>query len=564
MAKSYPASLVLYDYPGRPDLAVISIPFDRELQSRLKAEAPGCRYAPEAGKGKWAGPRELKGTIAGIAVERGLHFLDKTSNKRRKKASLANIDERLYSFQRQGVGRILDERGYMLAYDTGMGKTPPTCQALATVSPDRTLIIAPAMVRLQWADEIDKWWPNHPEITVVETGKQAKEVAGNPGPITVVSYNMAVYFKDAKFDALVGDEFHHVMSPKVAMSAAVFKIFENNHANAVRVALTATPIMTRPWQIRHQLHCLYPYRYGGHWAFAERYCRMVLNEHGRGRRVELPTGEVYYEPALKPEGIDQEFAEELRGRLALVMQRVTKEEYGHLLPKWTITPIKVSASRKSAKVMRAIRAAKRASDLKDSMIADLTSEKMSAACEWIKNSLVNNRHLLVLTHLKHTAQEIGGRIRSSTRSALVRNIDGDLTPRKRAKAIQEVLESPSGVLITTMHAVKEGLNSLVAFDQALLAELYWSPGVMSQVLGRLYRVNGSCNVSILVVQGTIEESIVWTLQKRMKDLGKAISTGAAERKLSRAFDEVNDEEDEFQALKQMAANQLAADEYGAI
>jgi hypothetical protein len=146
----------------------------------------------------------------------------------------------------------------------------------------------------------------------------------------------------------------------------------------------------------------------------------------------------------------------------------------------------------------------------------------------------------------------------------VRNIDGDLSPKRRGKAIEEVLASPAGVLITTMHAVKEGLNSLVGFDQALLAELYWSPGTMSQVLGRLYRVNGACNVAILVVQGTVEESIAWTLQKRMKDIGKAVSAGSAEKKLSAAFDEVNNEEDEFQALKQMAASQLVADEYGAI
>jgi superfamily II DNA or RNA helicase len=563
MAKSFPPSLVLYDYPGRPDLATISIPFDRELQSRLRSEAPGCRYAPEVGKGKWAGPRELKGTIASIALERGLQFIDKTKPIRKRSAKLRNLDERLYSYQEQGVGHILDARGYMLAYDTGMGKTPPTCQALATVSPKKTLIVTPAMVRLQWIDEIEKWWPNHPEVTVVETGKQAKEVAQSPGPVTVVSYNMAVYFKDAKFDALVGDEFHHVMNQKAAMSAAVCKIFENNHEGH-RIALTATPIMTRPWQIRHQLHCLYPYRYGGHWAFAERYCKMVLNEHGRGRRVETPDGEVYYEPALKPEGIDPEFASELQMRLALVMQRVTKEEYGHLLPKWNIMPIKVAASRKSAKVMRAFRAARRASDLKDSMIADLTSEKMSASCDWIKNALINNPHVLVMTHLKHTAQEIGGRIRSSTRNVLVCNIDGDLSPKRRGKAIEEVLASPAGVLITTMHAVKEGLNSLVGFDQALLAELYWSPGTMSQVLGRLYRVNGACNVAILVVQGTVEENIAWTLQKRMKDIGKAVSAGSAEKKLSAAFDEVNNEEDEFQALKQMAASQLVADEYGAI
>lgn len=548
MERLRPADVTLRDHPSRRDLVHLSIPRDPVLQERLKAEAPGCHYAPGVAHGAWAAPRELLREVSAICRGHGLWVADKTSPHRERRTRVTNLDERLYSFQQEGVQKILNEKSFALIYEMGMGKTPPAIQAMATVQPTRALIVAPAMVRLQWLDELRMWWPNHPEAYLVDSGKKAKAVleTGLP-PITITSYQLAAYFKDLPFDFLIGDEFHYVMNHRATQSKTIARIWENNHRTAYKVALTGTPVMSRPHQIRHQLHCLYPWRYGGHWAFAERYCLMKDNPYAR---------------YLQPAGLDVEHAAELEYRLGLVSQRVTKAEHGHLLPAWQVTPIRVKANRQASKINKELAKTTDLEKFDEGAIGDLTSAKLATAYAWVADAIENQDHLIVLTHLRHTAHEVAGALRAAHDGAFVRSMTGDMSTKKRKETIEQVLWAPKGILVVTMHSVKEGLNSLVAFDQALMVELYWSPGVMAQVLGRFYRVNGACNVTILVVEGTVEEAISWVLQKRMREASKLVKKGSVEKQLSKAIYEAHNSKEDKEELLQILASRANPDEYG--
>jgi superfamily II DNA or RNA helicase len=491
----------------------------------------------------------MTGPITKIAEQEGYAVHDKAPKIERKPVSLPKLDPRLFEFQTETIHRIVNtpSHGFMPIYEMGMGKTVVALQYAGLLGPTRTLVIAPRMVCSQWEDMADDWWPGHPEIKVIHSGKEAKAdaIEQNPG-ISVVSYRLASYYAQMDFDLVIADESHHVMNHRAAQSQAVFRIFENNVGNP-RLMLDATPIMTRPHQIRHQLHCLYPTRYGGHRTFAERYCNMVLNEYTGFR---------------EPKGLNKDHVRELRERINLVSHRVTMSEYGHLMPKWRLNTLWVKAKRSTATIDKLFANAKDPSDITDEMLATFTPQKLQAAYDWVDNAVRTQDNICVLTYFHHTCNEVAQHLRNKHGDCLVYAVTGKSPDKKRHRMIQDLLDAPRSILVVTMGCIREGINSLAGFDQALLAELYWSQGYMEQVLGRFRRANRACNVTILAVSGTHEEAVAIKLRERSDDQSMLLRKGATSKKFSKRLLGKRSEKEELAELREAAANRIQADEYG--
>ncbi len=110
-----------------------------------------------------------------------------------------------------------------------------------------------------------------------------------------------------------------------------------------------------------------------------------------------------------------------------------------------------------------------------------------------------------------------------------------------------------------MASVKEGINTMAGFDNALLAELYYTPGMMTQVLGRFHRLSGACNVAILSIEGSWEEIISFRLQEKIRASGMLQKSAMAEEALNDALDE--DEDEAFESLRKVAAEMVEEDVY---
>jgi hypothetical protein len=112
-----------------------------------------------------------------------------------------------------------------------------------------------------------------------------------------------------------------------------------------------------------------------------------------------------------------------------------------------------------------------------------------------------------------------------------------------------------------MHSVREGINELVGFDLAVFAEIYYTPGVMVQVLGRFHRINGTCPVAILCHGGTHEEIVAAKLAEKLQDAGRLMNRADGEKGLTKALGAEVSDEQFMEDIKKVCAGMLKEDVY---
>lgn len=448
-----------------------------------------------------------------------------------------------YPYQIEGAQRLLANGRYMLNFEMGLGKTLSTIVALKKAKAQETLIVCPAMVRLSWADELGKWWKKHPEAGLVTMNKSIPDT-----PIVITSYEClsAALRKRTKFDAIVVDEAHYVMNATANRAQAVRKVCSSPTSHGSIVAfLTATPITNEPLNLHNQLDIMHPGRFGSKGAFASVYCNTVSNEYGQ-----------------KYHGLNETHAEDLAARLQHVALRVTKHEVSHLMPPFIVTPIRIRprARFNVRDLTNQLSRTDRHNAKVDRIIGLFGNEKRDHSVEWAARAANGGERVCVLTWLRSTARNIAVELERGNRTGLqILHFDGAMSVEKRRAVIEQALSRPRSILVCTMASVKEGINTMAGFDNALLAELYYTPGMMIQVLGRFHRLSGACNVAILSIEGSWEEIISFRLQEKIRASGMLQKSAVAEEALNGALDE--DEDEAFESLRKVAAEMVEEDVY---
>ena len=162
----------------------------------------------------------------------------------------------LMPFQRAGVVYALERRRVFLADEQGLGKT---IQALATVQADLAypaVVVCPASLKLNWLREIETWLPGRKAIAL--SGRTAQDLEG--ADLVVLNYEIAAAHLEALSEiaprALILDESHYVKNPLAVRTKAILELVENLGPDALRLALTGTPVVNRPAELAPQLRAL--------------------------------------------------------------------------------------------------------------------------------------------------------------------------------------------------------------------------------------------------------------------------------------------------------------------
>jgi len=433
----------------------------------------------------------------------------------------------LHPHQVQGVADILQapRKRFILNWEMGCGKTPPTIAALARL-PGKTLIVAPAIARQTWMYELQRWWPGSPEVGLIQYGKArglsakkaAENVAAYSSLVQVVSYELLAEVDRTGWNWIVLDEIHRLQS---ASSKAGKVAREITHANpcAGIVGLSATLMpdtITNAW---HPLHCIWPRRFGamdrngrGSWEFACRYSNPTYNGYG-----------------YRFEGVNATYVDELRHRLTQVSSRVTRADIAHLLPAFDVQVLREEAG----------------------------ADKRKVALEWAELAGSGASHICLLTHLRETAEELAKALGGTC-------ITGEMPIEKRHQTLTQLRKRPRAILCATMHALNENVD-LTFLTQALFVELSYRPKDIIQALGRFSRLSGSLpsSVQLLVRARTADELIASKVQSKLESINAAVRAGGAESVLETAFGDPRSEE-QFAASLRDAANSSGWDlsEYG--
>lgn len=418
---------------------------------------------------------------------------------------------------------------WLFGDEMGVGKTLQAILTARDIGCDHIVVVGPAMARGTWYREFPKWWPEQYEdesrmcmIDISPTRKsQSKKRAATweealTRPVRIVSAELLnadrerAHLDAAKRPCLILDEGHMYAIGSTKRSRALRRL--TRRYKGALLATTATPIPNRPIGMFNLFDLVWPRRFGrpgpkgkASYEFAFRYVERIQGEYGS-----------------IPGGLSALWGDELRDRLRWMVSRITRQEIAHRLPPCQIQPLAVDPSENLNDVVQ----------------------------EWIDDGTLGGGFCVVLTHKRARAKSLAELLQRRHPTVPLCHVDGDTPTTQRMGKIERFRDNPAGrgILVATMHSLARSI-SLSWCHQGLLAELYWSPEVLTQVVGRFARLDGHLKtiVNVLVGANTVQERIAFSVADKLFDNASLLKQGAAEAGLSAAL-QMSDEEMEKQLL----------------
>lgn len=436
---------------------------------------------------------------------------------------------KLYPAQAEGVRRFLErgDRRLLLAYGTGVGKTPTAIRCLVELwrqrrgepRAPRFLVVCPAIVRRHWQAEFLRW--GGLDARPIEMGRRrtsgtkaalaARDLA-YAGDIQIVSYDLCHEVDAEGWDGVVLDEVHHLSDCQSKQSRMAASLIRANPGVAV-LGLSATLIPTRVEQLWHPLHLLFGDKWGRRpkagsiaWDFAGRYCEIERTEYGSkvGRARQAMMGE-------------------LKGRLAKVCHRLTREDIADDLPPIDCRVLEVPGAQ-LARGLQVVGSSER------------KRPEIEHAVSWYRELPADITHSVILCYHRDVATQLSFELLQHLKpgAACVR-IDGTMTTEARVKALEQCEAMPRAVLVATSESIREGVRLMWA-QKVLFAEWRQSPVKVTQTIGRFQSIGDKRRPQVEVL---IDESLYGpakVLTDRMKVITAALKGSNAERTVADVFE----------------------------
>jgi len=179
----------------------------------------------------------------------------------------------LFPYQKVGSAFLWKIGSGLLGDEMGLGKTIMALALCEKVKAEKVLIFAPAAVKWQWAQEIEKFIPaSVDKIVVVEGGKERQKLWYLPRRFYIANYELllrADFEKMAsrEWDIIIADEATRIANPQAKQSKAIKKLRAKR-----RIAMTGTPVSNRANEVWNIIDFTNPGAFGNYYTFLQRYC----------------------------------------------------------------------------------------------------------------------------------------------------------------------------------------------------------------------------------------------------------------------------------------------------
>ena len=423
----------------------------------------------------------------------------------------------LHPFQRAGVRYALARRRTFIADEQGLGKT---VQALATLEADGAFpaaVVCPASMKLTWERESSIWLPNRTVAVLDGRTNAAWTEEAERAEIVVLNYDIleahAHTLAARGLRALILDESHYVKNPGARRTKVAIALSAQLPDDALRLALTGTPILNRPEELVAQLRVLGRLREFGSGARLSRRFRAAgsddrlhwnLRAHCYVRRTKQQV--LPQLPAKRHDTVPVLLSNEHEYRLA-------EED----VIAWLQTlPLDLRSI--DAKVAAALRAEQlvRLNSLRQLAAAG----KLPTALAWIADFLASGEPLVVFAEHIATQKAVVERF---PKAAHIFGADSTHSRQRAVDAFQR--EDGPQLIVCSMKAASQGLTLTRASNVAFL-ELDWTPARHDQAEDRLHRIGQDSAVTAwyLLAPDTIDETMAELLQRK-RSLIDAVTDG---------------------------------------
>lgn len=473
----------------------------------LSGELPASSWPPEL-LASFVRRHRVGLTMAARALIQGVAVVDSDAERLLAMSSahdaeieVPGLGGELMPFQRAGVAYALERRRVFLADEQGLGKT---IQALATVQADLAypaVVVCPASLKLNWLREIRAWLPGREAIAI--SGHAPQYLEGLD--IVVVNYEIVGSHLGAIGDiaprALILDESHYVKNPIAMRTKAVLKLVESLGPDALRLALTGTPVVNRPAELAPQLRALDRLgEYGTMSSFRRGYAtpsarrklhsRLRSSCYLRRRKADVLTQLPAKRRAVVtvPTSNAAEYKRAERDFIRWLAEQVDDSGAGRIAPEARAQAlVKMSALRQLA-----------------------ARGKLDAALSWIEDFAESGERLVVFAHHREVQEAVIERFPACAR------LIGDDSMEEREENVRRFqAEDGPPLCVCSLQVASHGFTLTAAANVAFL-ELDWTPAKHDQAEDRVHRIGQSASVTAwyLLANETIDERIAELLTEK--------------------------------------------------
>lgn len=479
-----------------------------------------------------------------------------------KKKDPIELPEYLYPFQKESVTRLLtDPRDMLIADEMGLGKS---VQAVAYLSMKPSalpaLIVCPASLKKNWANELKKWAGLN---SLILSGKSPYTIDSRQlvrTPVLIINYDIlasedkelkqkemerrkrlreaGVPFRKTKIavhgwcdvlsklslNTIICDEIQSIADEETIRARAVIQICKSVKS-ARRLFLSGTPYETKTSQFFTALSLLDPKQFSNKFAFMMRYCSPVRTHFG-----------------WKFDGASN--IPELREKIEPIMIRRFKSEVLTQLPPKvrSIIPMEVTPAERKIYEEADKQFDERVAngDPAIGCLADLKKgaylSKQNAVVRWVKEYLEFNDKLVLFVWHKSAYDYM----MDTFRSYGVVGINGAVPSEKRQDIVNAFQNDDSvRLFVGQIQACNAGLT-LTRASATAFAEFGRSWVQHEQAEDRVHRISQTADSVMayyLVLENSIEEDIMSTLERRAHDM-KLVLDG---NEITTVFEDVSKE-----------------------
>jgi len=475
------------------------------------------------------------------------------------------------SFQEDGVRFLIDHPRAWLGDDMGLGKTIQICGMINAVPQiNRTLVVCPSSVKLNWKKELEKWVSFCPQVGVAY---------GNHFPdtnIVIVNYDiMSRHYEATRrftWDLMVADEAHYCKNIGAKRTQMVVGSNEFVPIPAHRaVAMTGTPIVNRPIELYPMLRYLAPHQFPDYHAFGNYFCgglgEIIFQNFGSTANYQAFRIFCYKKGIKAKPRISAQHWDELRAFLpnpnvlqyrildeytgasnldhlnallksTVMLRRLKRDVLKELPPKQRqIIEIKPDAS-----VMRLIEmenkiVAERGMDeaFARSVYQDINEGNFApefGELSTVRRTLAEYKVKYLIQHLRSLPDKVVCFVHHKGTVDAIRAefgdscvvVDGRTTSNKKEEA-KEAFQTDEDIrLFVGTTAAAEGIT-LTASSHVVMGEPQWVPGIVSQMEDRCHRIGqeGSVLVQHVVLSGSLDVRMLRTVIQKQEVIEQAVN-----------------------------------------
>lgn len=449
-------------------------------------------------------------------------------------------------YQLAGVEFALARPHCLIGDEPGLGKTAQGILISNALGAKRTLVICPASLRLNWAEEIWRW-STVPNVATYVIAKASNGVS-NAAHYNIISYDLLrnpaimAAIMALRWDHVILDEAHHLKDPRGNTRTRMICAPDMLPSVTGRFTLLSGTILPNSPR-----ECYNAARLIG-WACIDRMGLEAFNEHYYGEGGGMVRGPVWDEKKKaniskvhwsttvrnRPRNLD-ELQRRLRGN---IMVRRQKTAVLTQLPakQFHLVPLALNADMRRALAHPGWARVGQLIELNDAEFAAgvgvdgqittarrlLGEAKAHPTCDYIEELLregitklvVSAHHTSVLALAKERLAKYGlvfmdGRTPTGQRQDIVHQFQNN--PRVR-------------IILGQTQVLGEGYTLAAAQDMVLM-EGDWVPGKLDQMVDRIHRigqVGAYVQAHLPIVPGTLDEHIMATVIDKAKNIHLAL------------------------------------------